>query len=77
MTKLAVLIFCGVLAGYALHAFAQNRVDIRTAVTAMGTSSSNSVSFAWFFDPANRTVYVCRAQSAGESVDCKATTTRP
>jgi len=72
MTKLAVLIFFAALAGYAFHAFAQARVDIRTAVTSMGTSSSNTVSFAWFFDPADRTVFVCRAQSVGDDVDCKA-----
>ena len=37
MTKLAALIFCGALLGYALHAFAQNRVDIRTAVTPLAS----------------------------------------
>jgi len=46
-------------------------------VTSMGTSSSNTVSFAWFFDPADRTVFVCRAQSVGDDVDCKAKTRLP
>ena len=77
MTKLAALIFCGALLGYALHAFAQNRVDIRTAVTPLASSSSSTTSFAWFFDPVDRTVYVCRAPSTGDSVDCKAKTTLP
>jgi hypothetical protein len=77
MTKLAVLIILSALAGYAIHAFAQARVDIRTAVTSIGTSSSNAVSFAWFFDPADRTVFVCRAQAVGDSVDCKAKTSLP
>lgn len=77
MTKLAALISCCTLLGYALHAFAQNRADIRTAVTPLASSSSSTVSFAWFFDPADRTVYVCRAPSTGDSVECKAKTTLP
>ena len=77
MAKLAVLIFLAALAGYAFHAFAQARVDIRTAITSIGTSSSNGASFAWFFDPADRTVFVCRAQSVGDDVDCKAKTRLP
>ena len=64
MTKLAVLIFLAALAGYAFHAFAQARVDIRTAITSIGTSSSNGVSFAWFFDPADRTVFARPLQTA-------------
>ena len=77
MTKFAALIACCALLVYALHAFAQNRVDIRTAVTPLASSSSSTVSFAWFFDPVDRTVYVCRAPSTGDSVDCKAKTTLP
>jgi len=77
MTKLVALIFCGALLGYALHALAQNRVDIRTAVTPLVSSSTSNVSFAWFFDATDRTVYVCRAPSTGDSVECKAKTTLP
>jgi len=78
MTKLAVLVIVAALAGYAFHAFAQARADIRTAVTIVGTSSSNGISFAWFYDPAVRTVYVCRAgQGAGDGVDCKSNTPLP
>ena len=74
MSKVAVLLFAALLAGHALYGWAQQaRVDVRTAVTPMGTSSSNGVSFAWFYDPTDRSVYVCRsAQAAGEAIDCKA-----
>jgi hypothetical protein len=78
MTKIALVALLAALGGYALHAFAQVRADIRTAVTPMGTSSSNGLSFAWFFDPADRTVYVCRSgQGAGDAIDCRAKTTLP
>ena len=78
MTKLMVLVFVAALAGYALHAFAQARADIRTAVATLGTSSSNGISFAWFYDAADRTVYVCRAGGAGgDAVECKSKTTLP
>jgi hypothetical protein len=56
--RIAAVALVAALGGYALHALAQGRIDIRTAVTTIGTSSSNGVSFAWFFDPADRTVYV-------------------
>ena len=76
--RIASIALLAALTGYALHAWAQGRIDIRTAVTTLGTSSSNGVSFAWFYDPADRTVYVCRAgQTGGDGVDCKAKTTLP
>ena len=76
--RLASVALLAALTGYGLHALAQGRMDIRTAVMTLGTSSSNGVSFAWFYDPADRTVYVCRAgQSGGEGIDCKAKTTLP
>jgi hypothetical protein len=76
--RIASVALLAALTGYALHAWAQGRIDIRTAVTTLGTSSSNGVSFAWFYDPADRTVYVCRAgQTGGDGVDCKAKTTLP
>ena len=74
MIKIASLLLGALLAGYALHAWAQQgRIDVRTAVTPMGTSSSNGVSFAWFYDSTDRAVYVCRtAPAPGDTIDCKA-----
>lgn len=78
MKKISVALLGVLLAGYALLAWAQGRIDVRTAVTPMGTSSSNGVSFAWFYDPTDRSVYVCRtAQAAGDAIDCKAKTQLP
>lgn len=71
MFRLAVLVVAAAAAGFVMHAFAQSRFDTRPAATPIGTSSSNGVSFAWFYDPSERTVYVCRAGS-GESLECKA-----
>lgn len=66
------------LAGYAAHAWAQGRIDVRSAITPMGTSSSNGVSFAWFYDSNERTVHVCRAaQGAADGIDCKAKALQP
>jgi len=74
MKNVTLLLFGTLLAGYALHAWAQQgRIDVRTAVTPMGTSSSNGVSFAWFYDPTDRSVHVCRTtQAGGDVIDCKA-----
>lgn len=78
MTRLLVVVLVAALAGYALHAWAQGRADIRTAVTTLGTSSSNGISFAWFYDAGDRTVYMCRSAGASaDSIDCKAKTTLP
>ena len=79
MRKVIVLLIGTLLAGYALLTGAQQgRVDVRTAVTPMGTSSSNGVSFAWFYDSTDRSVYVCRTvQTAGDAIDCKAKTQLP
>ena len=75
MNKFLVL-SCGALlvGSWALHAWAQaGRVDVRTAATPMGTSSSNGVSFAWFYDSSDRSVIVCRTTStAGDGIDCRA-----
>jgi hypothetical protein len=36
------------------------------------------VSFAWFYDAAERTVIACRiGQSAGDALDCKTKSTLP
>jgi hypothetical protein len=76
MFKIVSLLLVAAFAAYALHAFAQIRADVRTSVMPIGTSSSNGVSFAWFYDSIERTVFVCRMGS-GETVDCKAKTTLP
>ncbi|HMO47957.1 MAG TPA: hypothetical protein PKB14_18250 [Rubrivivax sp.] len=75
MNKLLVLSCGALLAGsWALLAWAQpGRVEVRTAATPMGTSSSNGVSFAWFYDSSERSVIVCRTtQTPGDGIDCKA-----
>lgn len=78
MAKIAVSVIIAMLAGYGLHALAQVRPDIRQAVTAIGTSSSNGISFVWFYEPTERAVYVCRAgQTGGDSVECRAKATLP
>ena len=78
MTKVAALTLVAVLAGYGFHALAQGRVDARQVATPIGTSSSNGISFVWFYDSTARAVYVCRAgQGGGDSVECKAGTTLP
>ena len=78
MGKIAAFILSAVLAAYGFHALAQTRIDVRPTVTPMGTSSSNGVSFAWFFDANSRTVHVCRAaQGADTPLDCRAATALP
>jgi hypothetical protein len=78
VTKLTTAVLIALLAGYAFHAWAQSRIDVRPAVTPMGTSSSNGVSFAWFYDVNARTVYLCRAgQGNSTAPDCSATTNLP
>lgn len=78
MRKLAAAVLIALVSGYGWHALAQSRIDVRTALTPMGTSSSNGVSFAWFFDANNRTVHVCRAGApASPALDCRASATLP
>jgi hypothetical protein len=78
MAKFAALVLVATLGGYGLHALAQVRLDVRQAVSAIGTSSSNGISFVWFYDSAERAVYVCRTgQSAGDAVECKGRATLP
>lgn len=78
MVKVVALLLVGVLGAYGFHAMAQGRIDVRPAVTPMGTSSSNGVSFAWFYDATLRTVYVCRAgQGVADMLECKARATLP
>lgn len=78
MIKAAALALVAAMAGYGIHALAQTHIDVRPVVTPMGTSSSNGVSFAWFFDSMRRTVYVCRTRErAGSTLDCHAKATLP
>ncbi len=71
MTKLAAVLLIAMFGGYGLYALAQVRgLDTRQAVTPIGTSSSNGVSFAWFYELNERTVYVCR--TGADAVECKA-----
>lgn len=78
MLKILALILVLLSVGYAFHAPAQTRIDTRPTVTPIQSSSSNGVSFAWFYDPAERTVYACRAgQGAADTVECKARTSLP
>lgn len=66
------------LVGYAVHALAQPRADLRPAMMPIASSSSNGISFAWFYDGASRTVVVCRAgMASNEPPDCKAHATLP
>jgi hypothetical protein len=69
---LAALIIAAAAAGYGLHALAQSRFDVRPAMAPIGTSSSNGISFAWFYDPTERAVYVCRSGGSSDTVECKA-----
>ena len=75
MIRLTALLAVASLAAYGVYAFAQERAQImRPAVTSavpIFSSSTNDTSFAWFYDAANRTVYVCRAQGNLAAVDCK------
>ena len=78
MIKTLALVVVAAMTGYTLHVLAQTRVDTRAAVTPILSSSSNGISFAWFYDPAERTVYVCRVgQGGGDTVECKARTALP
>ena len=78
MLKTAALLVTVAIATYAIHALGQLRADARAVVTAVGNSSSNGTSFAWFYDSAERTVFVCRiGQGAADALDCKAKATLP
>jgi hypothetical protein len=78
MVKIAGVLIVAAIATYGLHAFGQIRADIRMAVTPIGSSSSNGISYAWFYDSNERTVFACRiGQAPGDTVDCKAKATLP
>jgi hypothetical protein len=75
MIRFAAVV-AALLAGYGIHALAQDRAQLmRSAVTTLtpiASSSSGESSFAWFYDAANRRVYVCRASGTAATVDCNA-----
>jgi hypothetical protein len=78
MLKTAGLFLFAAIATYAIHALGQLRADTRAMATAVGNSSSNGTSFAWFYDSAERTVFVCRiGQAPTDPLDCKAKATLP
>jgi hypothetical protein len=78
MIKVAAFLFLAVISGYGFHAWAQSRIDARPAVTAVSSSSSNGVSFAWLYDATTHTVNVCRAgQGIADTLECKAKATLP
>ena len=78
MAKVIVVVFIVACAGFGYNAFAQLRTDLRAAVSPIVSSSSNGVSYAWLYDPTDRSVYVCKiGPNAGDALDCKAKTTLP
>lgn len=78
MSKIAAFALVAALIGYGFHAVAQSRIDVRPTLTPVGTSSSNGVSFAWFYDATERAVYVCRAGlEARNMIECNVTTKLP
>lgn len=78
MIKAAGFVLLAVLAGYGFHVWGQARIDVRPAVTAVASSSSNGVSFAWFYDTTTHTIYVCRAgQGVADTLECKSKATLP
>jgi hypothetical protein len=78
MIKIAALGLMSVCAGYGLYAFGQGRLDTRPpTVVTIASSSSNGSSFAWLFDPTERTVYLCHIRQGADTLDCKAKATLP
>jgi hypothetical protein len=74
MTRILVSVIVATLAGYAL---AQVRIDTRSAVAAIASSSSEGVSFVWFYDPSDHAVYACQTRGGQNTVECKARATLP
>ncbi|MDQ6619238.1 MAG: hypothetical protein M3Z31_05995 [Pseudomonadota bacterium] len=75
--RVALVVLAGLL-GYAVHALAQPRIDVRPTMMPVPSSASSTVSFAWFYDATTRTVVVCRAgANAADGPDCRSQTTLP
>jgi len=78
MIKIAGLLLVAATVAYGLHASAQVRADVRPSMAPIASSSSNGVSFAWFYDSTERMVVACRiGQAPGDTVECKAKTALP
>jgi len=78
MLKTTLAVLFALCIGYALLAFGQPRPEFRQGVIPMGSSSSDGVGFAWFYDPGDRTVHVCRTgRNPADALDCKAKATLP
>lgn len=77
MMKIAAVALVAALAGYWLYAGAQTPIDVRPPVAPIGTSSSDGVSYAWFYDTTNRSVYVCRAGRGVEGINCRSARALP
>ena len=78
MIKSAGLLIVAAIAAYGFHAYGQMRADVRTSLMPIGSSSSNGISYAWFYDSKERTVTACRIGHApGDTLDCRAKTTLP
>jgi hypothetical protein len=73
--KAAAFIVVSLLVGYGAYALAQTRVDVRPSLTPIASSSSNGMSFAWFYDASSRTVYACAV--AAPQMDCKMSAVLP
>lgn len=72
MIRVAIYVAAAIAAAFGFHVLAQGSLDARLAATPIGTSSSNGISFVWFYDPSQRAVYVCRTGGAADAIDCKA-----
>jgi hypothetical protein len=77
MVKIAGVALVAGLLGYWLFAAAQTPIDVRPPVSPMGTSSTDGVSFAWFYDTTSRHVYVCRSGKGVEGIDCRSSRALP
>jgi hypothetical protein len=73
--KAAAFIVVSLLLGYGAYGLAQTRVDVRPSLTPIASSSSNGMSFAWFYDASSRTVYACVVASA--QMECKTSAVLP
>jgi hypothetical protein len=71
MIRILVPLLVAAAMGYALHAFAQVRIDTRSTVTPVASSSSEGVSFVWFYDASDRSVYVCQTRGGQSTMECK------
>jgi hypothetical protein len=73
--KAAAFIVVSLLVGYGAYGLAQSRVDVRPSLTPIASSSSNGMSFAWFYDASSRTVYACVVTAP--QMDCKISAVLP